>query len=490
MIARSPHRRQVGIPDAPTNVPGITDSAKVVDAAAPTGSALVFDTAAPAGAEGSAPPLQPGKEAVTITEPATATTTTPTQTPTSVENTAASSKSISMSTVIGACVGAFIGAAAFILLAIYFYRRYSQSLKQRHYRRGAPRSAYNDARNSRADIDRRRSKAEAWDKLDDGDTEDKWEGMNSGKRPVNREVKEMDTLPPSSMGMFQKTSSSLSHSNYNSAEDSPTTAAFKMSHPYASSQGAVPDAKDLLGREPQHLLSQIDSGPPLSWGDSKSSFLSSTRLSGGAMSPSLSMAIPTPPAVKTEVHHWESAEVVHYSETAEVVNQRQSKGLANPFFNAVEYHPAPLSGGSNSSSSYQSAHSRNSSNATIQQADVVASNAKGKERVVSIDPFRDPLPKPKFINHIATSSTSSSDNERAIRQLVAAASLDDLSEDEVQRRLRVASMQPSIISYSGDSMYTDAEPDPVDEAMMRSFPVPPSSSGHETQATHAASTHK
>jgi hypothetical protein len=67
---------------------------------------------------------------------------------------------------------------------------------------------------------------------------------------------------------------------------------------------------------------------------------------------------------------------------------------------------------------------------------------------------------------------------------VAAASLDDLGEDEVQRRLRVASMQPSIISNSGDSMYTDAEPDPVDEAMMRSFPVPPSSSGHET-GSHA-----
>jgi hypothetical protein len=393
-----------------------------------------------------------------------------------------------MSTVIGACVGAFIGAAAFILLAVYFYRRYSQSLKQRHYRRGAPRSAFNDTRNSRADGDRRRSKAEAWDKLNDNDMEDKWESMNSGKQPVNREVKEMDTLSPSSMGMFQKSPSSISHSNYHTAEDSPTTAAFKLNHPYASSKSAVPDAKELLGREPQSLLSQIDSGPPLSWTDSKSSFLSSTRLSGGAMSPSLSMAIPTPPAVRTEIHHWESAEVVHYSETAEVVQDRQSKGLANPFFNAVEY-PAPLlSGGS--TASYQSAHSRNSSTATIQQADIVASSAKGKERVVSIDPFRDPLPKPKFIHHIATNSTSSSDNERAIRQLVAAASLDDLGEDEVQRRLRVASMQPSIISYSGDSMYTDAEPDPVDDAMMSSFPVPPSSSGHETQATHAASTHK
>ncbi|KAJ2922881.1 hypothetical protein H1R20_g14261, partial [Candolleomyces eurysporus] len=319
--------------------------------------------------------------------------------------------------------------------------------------------------------------------------EDKWEGMDSGKQPVSRELKEMDTLSPSSIGMFQKSPSSIAHSNYHTAEDSPTTAAFKMNHPYANSQGAVPDAKDLLGREPQNLLSQIDSGPPLSWGDSKSSFLSSTRLSGGAMSPSLSMAIPTPPAVRTEIHHWESAEVVHYSEAAEVVNQRESRGLANPFFNAVEYPVPLLSGGSNASSSYKSAHSRNSSTATIQQADIVP-NVKGKERVVSIDPFRDPLPKPKFINHIATSSTSSSDNERAIRQLVAAASLDDLSEDEVQRRLRVASMQPSVISYSGDSMYTDSDPDPVDEATMSSFPVPPSSSGHETQATHAASTHK
>lgn len=377
----------------------------------------------------------------------------------------ASSKPIALSTVIGACVGAFIGAGAFILLALFFYRRYHQSLKRKANRRPHPRSIFDDGRNTRSELDRRRSKRESWNQLKDTEVEDKWEGMAGA--PVSREVKEMDTLSPSVYRNAPTTT-------YPPTDDSPRTTAFKLHHPYGTAIAPkMPEPHDLLGREPQNVLGQIDSGPPMSWAsDSKTSFLSATRLSGGAMSPTLTMAIPTPPAVKSQPHHWESAEVVNYSEpqTAEVVDYpTKSEGLQNPFFNASEYRRSVQRPPSSS-------HSRSSSNATIQQE---TAPVKEKERVVSIDPFRDPLPKPSFIHHIPSgSSSSSASNDRAIRQLVAAASLDDLGEDEVQRRLRVASMQPSLISNSCDSMYTDAEPDPADEAMMRSFPVPPSSSGH------------
>lgn len=347
-------------------------------------------------------------------------------------------------------------------------------------RRAQPRSVYTDARNGRADEERRRSKLEAWNQLND-DNEDKWEGMNgASKAPVTREVKEMDNLSPD---LYRKAPNDVS---YRSAEDSPSSANFQMDHPYATATPqSVPEARDLLGRQPQNMLGQIDSGPPMSWAsDSKTSFLSATRLSGGAMSPTLTMAIPTPPATRSQLHRWESAEVINYAEpqSAEIVDEPVRESLHNPFFNAASDYPLHKRSRSNSSSRSPPppTRSRSSSTSTIQPNSLQA--LKSKERVVSIDPFRDPLPKPSFIHHYPThSSSSSASNDRAIRQLVAAASLDDLSEDEVQRRLRVASMQPSIVSNSGDSMYTDSEPDPVDDdSVMSNFPVPPSSSGHSS----------
>jgi hypothetical protein len=470
MHRRGHARRQLDVdPLTPQTADGIINSVKTVDPAAATGaSTLAFDAEGTGTITGALPTL-------TITSKETSTSSQTEATPTgTLESASGASSSISMKTVIGACVGAFIGATAFILLGLFFYRRYSQQLKRKaNTRRAVPRSVFDNGRNSRADQERRRSKLEPWNELKDDDTEDRWEGMAS--KPASGDVKEMKTLSP---GVYQ-------NSPYESAVS--TNAAYR-NHPYATAPAPkVPEARELLGREP-HVLGEINSGPPISWAGSEStaSFLSTTRLNGGAMSPTMAMAIPTPPPQKSQLHRWESAEVITISqgESAEFVDEPQRASLHNPFFNAVEEYPARTRAKANPPALSQPSHSRSSSTDTIQAPTAPSSftpeKAK-KPRVVSIDPFSDPLPKPKFIRHVhGNSSASSASNDRAIRQLVAAASLDDLSEDEVQRRLRVASMQPSIISNSGDSMYTDAEPDPVDVAMMSSFPVPPSSSGHDT----------
>ncbi|KAJ3511865.1 hypothetical protein NMY22_g15509 [Coprinellus aureogranulatus] len=463
-------------PLEPQTADGIVDSAKVVDgtvAGGATGLSLDAGQTATIAAPNALPTLTVTKSTPTLLPSQTESIPPATGT---VESASAASSPISMKTVVGACVGAFIGAAAFILLSLFFYRRYSQSLKRKaNTRRMATRSAYD--RNSRADQDRRRSKLEPWDELKDRDMEDKWEGMPS--TPGASDAKEMKTLSPA---VYQNSPSGSSYGNPDS------TSAVYQNHPYATAAPPkVPEARELLGREP-HVLGEINSGPPISWAasDSNSSFLSSTRMEGGAMSPTMAMAIPTPPAQKSQLHRWESAEVVHISdgESAEIVDQHIRQSSHNPFFSAVEDYPPRNRTRTNTVTSRQT-RSRSSSNATIQAPTAVPSTSspekEKKPRVVSIDPFRDPLPKPKFIHHVhGKSSTSSLGNDRAIRQLVAAASLHDLSEDEVQRRLRVASMQPSIISDT-DSMYTDAQPElEVDDEVMSSFPAPPSSSGHDT----------
>lgn len=456
IMPRRHHAKRQGFVDidAPTGL-GITDGAKTVDESATiSATGLLFDDSVSGG-----PTLAPTSIAPIITSTRPLTTPVSSNPPDSTgspQTVNAAASPIAISTVVGACVGALIGAAAFILLAFFFYRRYSQSLKRKAHRRPSPRSMYDDGRNGRGDLDRRLSKRESWNQLKDTDEHDKWEGM--AKAPVTRELKEMGNVSP---GPYARPPSNP----FASALDPPVNHTYGTTAPLAM---PTPEPLALLGRGPAHTLGGIDAGPPLSWAsDSNAPFIPAAHVADGNMSPPISMAIPTPPAVKSQLHRWESAEVVDFSEgqTAEIVDYSPPKQSShNPFAPSIS---------SDHTINHPSSHSRNSSASTIQPA-----KADSKERVVSIDPFRDPMPQPKFIHHVPTSSTSSAENNRAIRQLVAAASLDDLGEDEVQRRLRVASMQPSIISSSGDSMYTDAEPDPADIAMMRSFPAPPSSSGH------------
>lgn len=487
---------------------GIDDTALTVDttaAAAATG--LAIDGAAPTISQ-EAPPLA-GSRTLVVTTSETSTQPPPEQTSASaeaVEPASASGKNISISTVVGSCVGAFAGAALLIAIGFYFYRRYSASLKEKSRRRPLPRSAFTD---NRGPSEGRNSKS--WNRLDSGEFEDKWDGKEGGASataPSTRKLPDNLTVPPlEKMDMFKKSPSTSSH--HGGSEDHH---AFEMqNHPYSQVNAGttkVPEARDLLGREPHNALGQIDSGAPMSWASSPSqtSFLSAARIESGAMSPTLGMAIPTPPATRSQPHRWESAEVINLPEgqSAEYVDEDRGSrtSLHNPFFSGGgnDHYPpkrarstSQTAGATRSRSNSQStARSRSNSNATITQQpppstpampvpDIVSSKYTDDNRL-SMDPFNDPLPiPPSFAHHRPTGSASSAaDNERAIRQLVAAAGI-DLNEDEVQRRLKAVSMQPSVISNSGDSMYTDADPELAEEAL-KSFPKPPSST-----SSHGAS---
>jgi len=103
-------------------------------------------------------------------------------------------------------------------------------------------------------------------------------------------------------------------------------------------------------------------------------------------------------------------------------------------------------------------------------------NTKGKERMrdsmqnslLSSDPFEAFVlaQSPKtVIQHQATDSSASQSKDRALQTLMGAL---QLSEDEVRERLRVASMQPSVISQlSQYSAHID------EEEFLKNFVLPP-----------------
>lgn len=242
------------------------------------------------------------------------------------------------------------------------------------------------------------------------------------------------------------------------------------------------------------------------------SFLSvrtqSERLSG-AMSPSLNMAIPTPPATSSYLHHWESAEIINFDgQSAEIVNpfadnkKPVEQNNDNPFFGAYENAPKRRSRAGSSASRIRSTASVDSTYMPVPKLD------KGKCKAT--DPFHDdhehvptpravaapitptivtnvarspsskatptsgfPPPQPAFATHVSNMSASSvASNEHALASLLAA--LDgDTTQEEVQARLRIASMQPSI--SSGISQYSEGDDD-----VTHAFPLPPSTPGAST----------
>ncbi|KAH6913052.1 hypothetical protein BKA70DRAFT_1524916 [Coprinopsis sp. MPI-PUGE-AT-0042] len=309
---------------------------------------------------------------------------------------------------------------------------------------------------------------------------DKWDGKEgaSATAPSNRKLPDHLTVPPlEKMDMFKK---------------SPTP------------QGAG-SAGPARSRTSQRL-GQIDSGPP-SRGlphRAKTSSSALLRIESGAMSPTFGMAIllhrptevPSPIAGIRRSRHLPEGQSAEYVDD----NRASRTSLHNPFFSGggSDHYPAKRARSTSQtaprsrSNSQSTARSRSNSNATITQQPALSTPAMPVPDIVmpqytddnrlSMDPFNDPLPvPPTFARHQATGSASSAaSNERAIRQLVAAAGI-DLNEDEVQRRLKAVSMQPSVISNSGDSMYTDADPDLAEEAL-KSFPQPPGST-----SSHGAS---
>lgn len=455
MVAHPLHKRQLGVA-APTGA-GITNTALTVGTEAATATSLAFDSSAGSGSN-TAPPIAISYTPVVHTTPSASASDSNSATPSSsVAASSSTSSPIALSTVVGTCIGAFIGASALIILGVWFYRRYSRSLKQRYIKTRAP---IPNGRNARVDEQRRRSRLEPWTKLEDGD---KWGGPH--------QTKEVDVVSPmEKLTMFKKRSPSVrtafTHVTHKS-DDAP----FDFVHPFSQyhpslAKDLASDEKGAFMPEPRPFLGRVDANATISWeaeSAKNTSFLSAhtARMEGGAMSPTLNMALPTPAAVKSEPHRWESAEVVHFSEgqSAEIIDPAEEessnrRSAPNPFFNAQEY-------------GHQRSHSKSSSRSRSRSNSVSKQSHKGKdrERIVSMDPFSDPLPKPSFVyHHATTSSASSASNERAIQSLKAVL---DVSEEEIQSRLRVASMQPSVIS----AMYGDDE-------VTEKFPIPPSSAGH------------
>ncbi|KJA22910.1 hypothetical protein HYPSUDRAFT_122693, partial [Hypholoma sublateritium FD-334 SS-4] len=419
---------------------GIVDSTTAVNTAvAADASSLAFDNSISGGSSPTAPNPVPTASGLTIT---TSLTTSPTSTlpatTTTPEAASAASKTIALSTVVGTCVGAFIGASALIIFGLWIYRRYSRSLKQR------TRGPLAHPRNKVAEQQRRQSKREPWKQLEDDDGSDKWEKVYQTK-----ETREVDQVAPmEKLTMFKKTASiRTAYTHTDMTFDYPQSYGEfdpKLAETLTTGVAPVPGPRPFMGRE-------AATDAPQSWDSDNTaskSFLSvHTQMASGAMSPTLHMAIPTPTPTATQTHIWESAEVEHPEQ--QVNDNRRS--AHNPFFSARDVDPRP----------------RSRSNSVTQSP-----KAKGKERMrYSEDPFDDmneQMPPPKFIQHLATSSSSSTESkEKALQSLIAAL---DISEDEARSRLRIASMQPSFIS--GISGISSVSPD--EEDVTKEFPLPPS----------------
>lgn len=379
----------------PTSIPvGSGISGAVIESSTDVAtSALAIDNGATSGPSLTAPVFT-----IIATEPAS---------PSPTQSTSAGSNSIPVSTVIGSCIGAFVFVSALIIFGIWFYRRYSESLKRQALARG---------RGLQNDNQRRR-----WNKLED---EDKWEGMNANQ------TKEVDqVVPMEKLTMFKRAASVRTAYTQRSVDD----------HTLAYPQSFAPFDVNLvrtLSADPSiDSKSQPPQVPNLVKSQISRNISPSNNITPSPLSSSSNMAIPTPEATVLQSHKWESAEVVQYEgPSVEAVepppqNKEVKRSMHNPFFGSQEY----IRSRSNS-------HTEDKS-----------SNSKGKERMhdsisslLTSDPFEAyaHLPLPILTHQSNESSSSTESKTRALQTLMGAL---ELSEDEVRERLRVASMQPSEI---------------------------------------------
>lgn len=444
------HRRQDSDPLLAPTGNGFTGAVTInTDAQATT---LAIDgTANGAKPTEPAPPFQ-----VTVpAAPSTSSGPTDTPSPTSDASTGVTKSVIPMSTVVGACLGALAGAILLILLGLWFYKR---SEPKRRARRPLSLSA---SRNVKGDLARSRAGMETWKKL--GDNEDKWEAKYQTK-----EVTPMETVGPmEKLTMFKSPSIRTAYTHR--SEEHPH---FDLEpHPFSTYHPGL--AKDMASNNIDHaepeekpaparqFLGRVDVGPALSW-DSHGSFLSLQSRMSGSMSPTPAVLKSTPGVTSSEPHVWESAEVLEFNEVADAhsnnpfndLSERRMSG--NPFFNA-QGSPAPVT------KSVQS----------VVPTIITPKIDKGKARDMTgsdADPFLDENAANNTL-HVDAESTapSISSSDRALQSLIAAL---DITPADVQERLRIASMQPSIISNASALSYTSG----VEEDVTDAFPSPPGQS--------------
>ena len=417
-----------GDPLPPPSVPGISNAITATDTS--TAGSLAYDASVSNTGTQTAPALALTSTPVqTLTpsnsQPPATPTSSPSPAPSAASNT---STPISMGTVVGSCVAAFIGVTALICVALWFYRRYNRALNKR----AQSRRAFATHRNIHSEAERRRSHLEPWDKLHDED--DKWEGAY--------QTKEVDNVGPmEKLTMFKKTPSVRTAWTHKSSD-------LPAFDPQAFAQFHPSIAESIASKRDEKTIQE------------ENAILVLPNHSSTTVVPSLDMAIPTPAAVPSKLHKWETAEVMEYDTSQpslvdpfeDTVERRDS--LSNPFFNAREHSSAPES------------RSRSNSKSTIVAP---LKLGKGKERAAVVEnPFVDEqIPRPPILptHALSESQSSVSSQQRALQSLIAAL---DISPEEVEERIRVASMQPSMVSDM--SVYTD---DGEGEEFTGSFTHPP-----------------
>ncbi|KAM6504216.1 hypothetical protein JOM56_001159 [Amanita muscaria] len=417
--------------DASLNIPstgsGINpSSALVVDPTGSSASSLAYDTGSLTGATPSSVPFATVTPSMTQTDFSS---------PTSVSSSSAANtgnnNGLSTGAVVAGCIATLIGVIILILIGVWLYKRYVKSLK-RTYRTAA------------AAAQHRRSRQGSWAKLGD---------EKHGGIPM----KEAEFDSP--MGkMFKKAPSVRTAYTHKSFE--PMELGIPQSlaqyHPELAKHNASSEAVTVH----RPFIGSAESGPTISWDADTlhDDAVTSEHLSSSSPG---SIAIPTPAATRT-LHRWQSAEVIiPDAETATTDSnpfeaeseRRKGSSNKNPFFKGSDINLRRRS---------------NSVTSTSNQTN------KGKERAAKTESFASQtsdmtiLPKPPLLRHMPSGSSSSAmQNPHAVQALVAAL---DVSEQEIQDRLRIVSMQPSVLTTT-----STASTDGGNLALSTSFPLPPSS---------------
>lgn len=410
------------------------------DTAAATGN-LILSTGAPTQAipTEAIPTLAAGFTLTTSDTSAPTSTAEPTASQTPSQAISGSS-SLSTGAVVAACVGAFVGLAILICVFIWWTRHNTTKRSG-----GIPRSPMSENRNARGEVDQQKTRSGLWNKLDDG------RGGRLEEMPAEDEDEKNFSMFKKSRTMSMRTTRTAKALEEHGIDMPPLT----KYHPDLAQQLAQPE---------RPFAQRQESG--VSWdgetvGDDSFLSLRSVRIESGTMSPT-GIAKMTPPAI-AHIHRWESAEVLTLEDSttanattstaaeaasenpfADVSVERRRSG-ANPFFGAGEVHRST----SRRSRSSSRGPSRNASKAR---------RSPSRSRVMSsgseIDPFADlpgsseaarelPPFSHSFHAHTESSLSSGVTSEHAMRSLIAAL---DLTQEEVEERLRVVSMQPTLDS--------------------------------------------
>ncbi|KAI1797263.1 hypothetical protein LXA43DRAFT_983527 [Ganoderma leucocontextum] len=455
------HRARQG--DGITN--GITNGGFTVAAATGTGP-LQFNTAAPTGGVTSAPPLVSDSSIVLTTTTPSSTSSSSPPSDTSLGQSAVSSSGrsqVPLGTIVGAGIGVFIG---IVVLMFIFYAWHKRSTEKKLSTTGR--------RNAEGKAEQQRQQARQFQQLDDS------ESIQGDVSPTSPNVRAQQELDEKNFSMFKKSPSVRSAYTHKTGSDDGNhfdlpQLEFTKYHPNLAQELSLD-----IPQKPFASAARENSG--VSWdgetlGDDSFLSMRSARVESGTMSPTMVMAKMTPPATASALHRWESAEVLHIEEEdtslvpqsknpfAEMAEEQRSRGT-NPFFNAQDMHRRSRAGRSRSNSR---------TSRTSRAHSLVRSDTLGTVNS-STNPFLDPheavpfsaiqMPSPNSILHSPPLPTGASiqmlGSEHAMASLIAAL---DLTKDAAEERLRVVSMQGSVMSaYSNDDS---------DIATMREFPLPP-----------------